>query len=74
MEKVAGDYARLIAKSNGEPCIADHSWKDVESLFSLAYRIKNSPVFAGKMCHFLFPNLFIVMDNLATDASYYEIY
>jgi hypothetical protein len=26
------------------------------------------------MCHFLLPNLFVVMDNWAVDASDYEIY
>jgi hypothetical protein len=26
------------------------------------------------MCHFLLPNLFMVMDNWAVDASDYEIY
>jgi hypothetical protein len=33
-----------------------------------------SPVFAGKMCHFLLPKLFIVMDNLATSVFDYEFY
>lgn len=74
LEKVAAEYAQLVAHSNGEPSIADHPWVDVAPLYSLTFGIKNSPVFAGKMCHFLFPNLFMVMDNWATDAFDYEIY
>jgi hypothetical protein len=31
-------------------------------------------VFASKLCHFIFPRLFIVMDNLATDVFAYELY
>jgi hypothetical protein len=50
-------------------------WEDVASLFAPASMIKNarSPVFAGKMCHFMFP-LFVVMDNKATGIFDYEFY
>ena len=33
-----------------------------------------SSVFVGKMCHFTFPRLFIVMDNEATSVFDYEFY
>jgi hypothetical protein len=49
-------------------------WKGDAPLYSLAYGIKGSSVFAGKMCHFLLPNLYVVMDNWAVDAFDYEIY
>jgi hypothetical protein len=51
------------------------SWDDVATFFTLAQSIKpKSPVFGGKMCHFMFPKLFIVMDNLATNVFDYEFY
>jgi hypothetical protein len=68
------EYSRLMSNPMMEPSIADQSWEDIVPVFAIAYRIKPSPVFAGKMCHFLFPNLFIVMDNVATSVSNYEIY
>ncbi len=68
-------YAKLIACFAAEPSIADLSWEDVASLFAVVCEIKpHSPVFAGKMCHFMFPRLFIVMDNLATSVIDYEFY
>jgi hypothetical protein len=74
LEQIEAEYQKLAARSSTEPCIADYIWEQVEPLYSLAYGIKSSPVFAGKMCHFLLPNLFVVMDNWAVDASDYEIY
>lgn len=75
LDAIAAQYAKLVASSSAEPCIADLCWEDVAPLFELASEIKpGSPVFAGKMCHFLFPKLFIVMDNLATSVFDYEFY
>jgi hypothetical protein len=74
LEQIDVEYQKLAVRSSGEPCIADFTWKEVASLYSLAYGVKSSPVFAGKMCHFLLPNLFVVMDNWAVDAFDYEIY
>jgi hypothetical protein len=70
LNEIAAQYARLV--SAGEPSIADLCWEDVAPLFTIASRIKNSPVFAGKTCHFLFPKLFIVMDNEGTGVFEYE--
>ena len=74
LKRITEEYARLTAKHAAEPCIADYCWEDVEPLYSLAFAVKPSPVFAGKMCHFLLPNIYIVMDNWATDTFDYEIY
>lgn len=74
LDRIAEVYEALTAKCSGEPCLADYSWEEVEPLYSLAFAVKPSPVFAGKMCHFLLPNIFIVMDNWATDTFDYEIY
>jgi hypothetical protein len=72
---VAGQYAKLGASSATEPCIDDLCWEDVTALYAIVSEIKpRSPVFASKMCHFLFPKLFIVMDNLATSVFDYEFY
>jgi hypothetical protein len=71
---LASAYSKLMARSESEPCIADVQWEDLEPIFKVAYAIKPSPVFAGKMCHFLLPKAFIVMDNIATQASHYEVY
>jgi hypothetical protein len=75
LTNIAGQYAKLIASTGAEPSIADLCWEDMAPLFAVASDIKPvSPVFAGKMCHFLFPKLFIVMDNLATNVFDYEFY
>ncbi len=74
LSEIAAQYTKLI--SGAEPCIADLSWEDVAPLFELASQIRGgkSPVFSSKMCHFLFPKLFIVMDNTATSVLEYEFY
>jgi hypothetical protein len=75
LDAIATQYAKLVASSTTEPCIDDLCWEDVAPLYALGSEIKpGSPVFADKMCHFLFPKLFIVMDNLATNVFDYEFY
>jgi len=47
--------------------LVDAKWTNLACLFDLAYRVKptksQSPVFASKLCHFMFPDLFIVVDR-----------
>jgi hypothetical protein len=75
LSDVAAQYAKLTAVSGAEPSIVDHLWEDVAALFALAAGIKPwPPVFASKMCHFLFPKLFTVMDSTLTDPFEYEFY
>ena len=69
---IAAGYAKLAGKSTTGPSITDLSWEDVAPLFALAYGIKPSFVFASKMCHFIFPKLFINMDNKLTEVFEYE--
>jgi hypothetical protein len=72
---IASQYEKLIASTETEPSISDLNWEDLTPLFAMVSDIKpGSPVFAGKMCHFIFPRLFIVMDNLATSVFDYEFY
>jgi hypothetical protein len=78
LSAIARRHTQIIASSATEPSITDLSWEDVAPLFALVFAIKrgnnNSPVFASKMCHFLFPKLFVVMDTTATDTFEYEFY
>jgi hypothetical protein len=73
LKDISAQYARLARACVGEPSIVDLPWEDVAPLFAIASSIKpGSPVFAGKMCHFLLPKLIIVMDNKGTDVYEYE--
>ena len=76
LSAIADQYGELVAKSTAEPSIVDMYWEEVAPLFALASEIKpvKSPVFPCKMCHFLFPKLFIPMDNLATGVLDYEFW
>ena len=72
---LAAQYAKFVASSAKEPCIDGLCWEDAAPLYVLVSDIKpGSPVFTGKMCRFLFPKVFIVMDNLATSVFDYEFY
>jgi hypothetical protein len=74
LDQVSIEYDRL--SKEGEPSIADLQWEDIGTLFEIVSGVKpRSFVFASKMCHFLFPKLFIVVDNLATSVfDDYEFY
>lgn len=55
----------------------NYKWNDFQKFFEFAKTLKgvNSPVFASKFCHFLFPHLFIVIDNALIGINYdYEKY
>ena len=75
MGLIGAEFTNLT-RSGAEPSICDLSWEDAASLFAVVSEIKpHAPVFAGKMCHFTFPRLFIVMDNAATSVfDDYEFY
>jgi hypothetical protein len=74
LDDLAKEYESLTRKAHGEPSISSLCWEDVGGIYQIAYRVKERPVFAGKMCHFLFPMAFIVMDNLGTQVFEYEFY
>jgi hypothetical protein len=68
-------FSELMAESAEEPSVAHLNWERVEPLFALATSIKpGTPVFPSKMCHFIFPKLFIVVDHEATGVFEYEFY
>lgn len=68
---------RMTSKSNS---IGLHNtfWHEVSPLYQIAFAIKgvNSPVFASKLCHFILPELFPVIDQevVGVNASTYETY
>jgi len=75
LDRIALECAKLAGKSGAEPTFMDSTWEDISALFQCALEIKpRSQVFASKMCHFLFPNLFMVMDREATGILDYEFY
>lgn len=51
-----------------EKRLTEMEWHDLEGFFDFCKKIKgvDSPVFASKMCHFIFPNLYPVIDNVFT--------
>ena len=59
---------------NREPSLENTSWEDIAQLFDVLCQIKGSksPVFASKLGHFIFPRVFIVVDNEATAVFPYE--
>jgi hypothetical protein len=80
LKRIAEQYEAIRMVSTGEPRIGDTSWDELQGLFDICSEIKRgerqnaSPVFACKMCHFLFPAIFPVIDNLATGVFDYEFY
>src|SRR3989440_3069108 len=69
------EYQRIIDISRGEPSIRSLVWQDISKLYEKMAGIKDgSAVFASKLGHFIFPNVFIVMDNLGTQVAGYDDY
>jgi hypothetical protein len=67
-------YNDLLSRCTSEPNITELTWEDLSSIFDLASQLKRGPVFPSKMCHFIFPKVFIPMDNSATCVFEYEFY
>src|SRR5208283_5523795 len=76
LNEIAALYSNIsAASSSAEPVISELHWESVAPLFTLASSIKpGSPVFPSKMCHFVFPKLFTVVDNRVTVIFEYEFY
>ncbi len=64
LPRLEREYGRLLQRNRS---VADAEWSDLEPLFEVAREIKNvdSPVFASKLCHFLIPNGYFVIDREA---------
>jgi hypothetical protein len=62
-----------------EPTFETVEWRHLSGLFAIAFSIKStashSPVFASKLCHFIFPAAFPVVDGeLLGGAASYPVY
>ena len=69
------EYYRIVNLSRGEPSISSTHWEDIANFYEMMAEIKNgSAVFASKLGHFIFPKVFIVMDNLGTRVTSYDRY
>jgi len=58
----------ILTKNNGhDPDLATVGWEQLSTFFNVAVSIKSvaSPVFASKLCHFIFPEAFVVVDTKA---------
>lgn len=67
-------YFDLLKETGGEPHFLDFQWQQIREFYNLLASIKasSSPVFPSKLGHFIFPKLFIVMDNEATGTRGYK--
>jgi hypothetical protein len=74
LAQIGSEFNRLSSCAPNEPTISDFSWEQVAPLFELARQMKESRVFCSKMCHFVFPKLFIPTDNQGSAVFEYEFY
>lgn len=68
LNELQAEYLTILeVMGNEEPLMADLSWETLSGLFTVAAEIKYtmpfSPVFPSKLCHFIFPNAYPVMDR-----------
>jgi hypothetical protein len=79
LERINAEYDYIVKTSEREISLATASWTTLSRLFTVASKIKQlkhpSPVFPSKLCHFIFPDAFPVMDRLAVGiGTRYEEY
>lgn len=80
LPQLAACYARLLPPGAPELALESLRWQDIEPLYQAAFRLKwphrrnASPMFASKLCHFIFPCVFPIVDNEATGFFDYEFY
>lgn len=66
LQHLQREYARVQGiPGNRTPSLSNLDWRDVANLYHIASQIKNvnSPVFGSKLCHFIMPDAFPVMDS-----------
>jgi len=72
LSDLATGYKQLLSKCKAKtPKNILLKWEDVELLFTVAKKIKGvqSPVFASKLCHFIAPGVFPVIDQEVLGGS-----
>jgi len=62
---VLGSIDDAFRRLRMAPPFGHVSWAELAPLFDVAWSIKavNSPVFASKLCHFMRPDLYVVIDG-----------
>lgn len=68
LPRIRREHDRLLHRNRS---LADAEWCHLEPLFEVAREIKGveSPVFASKLCHFLVPNGYVVIDRAAIKST-----
>jgi len=86
LQHLQREYARIQSiLGNRIPSLSNLAWEDVADLYHIASQIKNvnSPVFGSKLCHFIMPDAFPVIDSniikkckkvIGASAHSYEAY
>ena len=78
LAEIEKEYWRTLSvHDNSEPDLSTAKWYELNDLFSIASSIKGvySPVFPSKLCHFILPNFFPVIDNKFIGLNHsYETY
>ncbi|HID26977.1 MAG TPA: hypothetical protein EYP22_03980 [Methanosarcinales archaeon] len=69
-------YAYISNKAKGEPVFLEFTWAEIRAFYDKLAWIKDSslPNFPSKLGHFIFPNLFMVMDHQATGIVDYAVF
>lgn len=77
LQKEYDELSQMGSKNNSAD-LYNAGWHEVHPLYQIAFAIKgvNSPVFASKLCHFIIPELFPVIDQevVGVNTKTYEIY
>lgn len=66
LHELQAEYTRIQSLlGNQMPSLSSLGWNEVCRIYQLAHQIKNvdSPIFGSKLCHFIMPNAFPVMDK-----------
>jgi hypothetical protein len=77
LESLHAVYSPLMQTMGSVTAFSDLEWGDVTDLFEVARSIKGSqsPVFGSKLCHFILPSAFPVIDGEAVGSGCnYEFY
>ncbi len=64
--KLQDAYSQIVDSTDGQPLsLMTATWDTLDELYSIAFDIKSasSPVFGSKLCHFILPNVFPVIDR-----------
>jgi len=74
LSEINTHYQKIMNASPAEPTLQSIDWDQIAPLYEIMSEIKGSPspVFPSKLGHFIFPRIFIIVDNKATAVFPYE--